>query len=159
MRMVGGELGDIVTDADQLATWTALLTCFFLDACPSVVGACEHARALLRPGGIWLNLGPLLYHWNRSAASVPRLCADEVLALVESAGFELIESGWREATYSQVCPCPASKRVLCPPSVCRYCCGCDKMKSSLLTRSLAGPSIHVHVDVSLPLLRSAAQGR
>ena len=103
MRMVGGELGDVASDAEQHATWTALLTCFFVDACPSVISACEHARKLLRPHGVWLNIGPLLYHWNRAASSVPRLCADELLALVESEGFEVIESGWRDATYSQVC--------------------------------------------------------
>ena len=58
-------------------------------------------RAVLRPGGLWLNHGPLLYHCDRGASIAPRLCADELLLLVERSGFELVETADHACSYSQ----------------------------------------------------------
>lgn len=38
-------------------------TCFFIDTAHNVVEYLEIIHACLRPGGYWVNLGPLLYHW------------------------------------------------------------------------------------------------
>ena len=89
------------TASDVCVRRDVVLTCFFLDACPSVPEACAQMRAVLRPGGLWLNHGPLLYHCNRSAAPVPRLCGDELLLLVERSGFELVETADHACSYSQ----------------------------------------------------------
>ena len=78
-----------------------VLTGFFLDACPSLLEACAQVRAVLRPGGFWLNHGPLLYHCDRGASIAPRLCADELLLLVERSGFELVETADHACSYSQ----------------------------------------------------------
>ena len=56
---------------------------------------------MLRPGGLWVNLGPLLYHWNRSATEVPRLSADELLLLVGRCGFDVVHEGSQLCAYSQ----------------------------------------------------------
>eukprot|EP00966_Prymnesium_polylepis_P060510 1403931-Prymnesium_polylepis.2 len=99
MRMAAEEWESFCADEAQAAD--AVLTCFFVDACPDVTRACEQIRSVLRPGGLWINQGPLLYHWNRAAADVPRLSADELLLLIGRMGFEVLEHDSRVCTYSQ----------------------------------------------------------
>ena len=64
----------------------AVLTCFFIDACGDVVGAIESVHAQLRPGGVWVNCGPLEYEGTAGGHTflgpTLRLCADEVLLLL-----------------------------------------------------------------------------
>ncbi|XP_037279774.2 carnosine N-methyltransferase [Rhipicephalus microplus] len=47
----------------QLEQWDCVSTCFFLDTAPNVVLYIETIAHILRPGGLWINLGPLLYHY------------------------------------------------------------------------------------------------
>ncbi len=46
-------------------TWSGVVTCFFIDTAPVVVEYLDVIYHMLAPGGIWTNLGPLLYHWVR----------------------------------------------------------------------------------------------
>jgi len=59
----------------------AVLTTFLLDACGDVVGALETVHAQLKPGGVWINLGPLEYEGTAGyhASRKLRLCADELV--------------------------------------------------------------------------------
>jgi len=43
----------------------AVVTCFFLDTAPVVLDYIETIHHVLKPGGLWINLGPLLYHWEK----------------------------------------------------------------------------------------------
>lgn len=43
--------------------WDCVSTCFFLDTANNVVTYIETIWKILKPGGIWINLGPLLYHY------------------------------------------------------------------------------------------------
>jgi len=80
-----------------------VLTCFFIDACGDVVGAIESVHAQLRPGGVWVNCGPLEYEGTAGGHTflgpTLRLCADEVLLLLSRRGFEVLESD-----VNQACP-------------------------------------------------------
>ena len=71
---------------------------FFIDACPDVAQACEQVFAVLRPGGVWINHGPLLYHGKRGG---PRLTSDELMLLLGRLGFEVLEQAFRPCVYSQ----------------------------------------------------------
>ena len=44
--------------------WDAVLTCFFIDTAQNIVSYIETIAILLREGGVWINLGPLLYHFE-----------------------------------------------------------------------------------------------
>ena len=54
--------------------WDCVLTCFFIDTAPVVFefplfsffdrSYIEVIHKILKPGGYWINLGPLLYHWQ-----------------------------------------------------------------------------------------------
>lgn len=45
-------------------SWDCIVTCFFIDTAKNVLTYLEKISRLLRPGGIWVNLGPLLYHYG-----------------------------------------------------------------------------------------------
>jgi hypothetical protein len=40
------------------------VTCFFIDTAPNVIEYIAAFERMLKPGGYWINLGPLLYHWQ-----------------------------------------------------------------------------------------------
>ncbi|CAM9582266.1 unnamed protein product [Ectocarpus sp. 13 AM-2016] len=63
----------------------AVVTSFFVDTAPNVVQYVATIRRALRPGGVWINCGPL--HWHNHSALA--LSLDEMLLLVEGSGFRL----------------------------------------------------------------------
>ena len=48
--------------------WDCVVTCFFLDTAPVVIEYMETIHSMLRQGGVWINMGPLLYHWQADVA-------------------------------------------------------------------------------------------
>ena len=70
-----------------MAQFDVVVTCFLIDAVNHVEDAVRAIRHALRPGGLWLNCGPLQWHEN----SVLHLALDELLQLVRDAGFEVVE--------------------------------------------------------------------
>ena len=40
------------------------MTSFFLDTARNVLDYIELIQQILKPGGHWINLGPLLYHYS-----------------------------------------------------------------------------------------------
>ena len=60
--MCAGEFLD--SYGDQENAWDCVLTSFFVDTAPVVFEYVETIYRILKPGGYWINLGPLLYHWQ-----------------------------------------------------------------------------------------------
>lgn len=50
--------------SDQENEWDCVLTCFFIDTAPVIIEYIDVIYKILKPGGVWINLGPLLYHWQ-----------------------------------------------------------------------------------------------
>ena len=50
--------------SDQENAWDCVLTCFFIDTAPVIIEYITVIHKILKPGGFWINLGPLLYHWQ-----------------------------------------------------------------------------------------------
>jgi hypothetical protein len=48
---------------------------------------------ILAPDGVWINLGPLLWHWENSDEISIELTLDDVKELARGVGFEL-SVGW-----------------------------------------------------------------
>ena len=70
------------------ATQDVLITHFFLDTARNVLSYMENIHRLLRPGGAWVNLGPLLWSYNAEL----QLSLDEVVRLAEAMGFDFLET-------------------------------------------------------------------
>lgn len=96
--------------------FAAVATCFFLDTAHNVIDYIKTIHHCLQDGGLWINVGPLLWHWEGDASTqmVTRagqevqsimegmeLSREELFALIESLGFvfEKQELGI-ETTYS-----------------------------------------------------------
>jgi len=72
-------------------TFDTLLTPWFIDVVPSDLrDFVSKAYTLLKPGGRWLNIGPLSYRPDVSASR--RFAREEVFELAERAGFRLDKS-------------------------------------------------------------------
>ena len=102
MRLLASSFDTLCADAAHAASWDAVATCFFLDACANVLETIDGIARVLKPGGVWVSTGPLLFHHAKArseACGVPKICADELLLLVERSGFEVLESSVHAATY------------------------------------------------------------
>ncbi|PFH48332.1 hypothetical protein AMATHDRAFT_5912 [Amanita thiersii Skay4041] len=82
--------------------WDAILTCFFIDTAKNVVNYLRIIHKLLAPGGVWVNLGPLLWHWehNETNEVSVELDLDELKALVRKMGFEISNERTIDTTYT-----------------------------------------------------------
>lgn len=61
--MAAGSFTEIYSTPDQKEQWHGIVTCFFMDTAPVVIDYIETIWHMLKPGAVWVNLGPLLYHW------------------------------------------------------------------------------------------------
>lgn len=89
--LVEGDFTRVFANANHTGQYDAVVTLFFIDTARSLVQYLETIHELLKPGGIWVNVGPLLY----GSAPWVQLSLDEVLAVGESMGFQF-EEGRRE---------------------------------------------------------------
>ncbi|KAF5857024.1 hypothetical protein ETB97_006415 [Aspergillus alliaceus] len=81
--------GDFTTVfAEDTGKYDVIVTLFFIDTARNLVSYLENIHRLLRPGGQWVNLGPLLY----GSAPFLQLSLDEILALSEDIGFVFQET-------------------------------------------------------------------
>ncbi|XP_023289200.1 carnosine N-methyltransferase [Orussus abietinus] len=59
--MAAGDFLEVYTENNH---WDCVATCFFIDCANNIVQFIETIYNILKPGGIWINLGPLLYHFS-----------------------------------------------------------------------------------------------
>lgn len=67
MSMSASDFLCLYGNEDYDETFDAVSTVFFLDTAPNPIRYIETIRSCLRPGGIWINLGPLLWHFENNA--------------------------------------------------------------------------------------------
>ncbi|CAE7157914.1 unnamed protein product [Rhizoctonia solani] len=82
--------------------WDAVLTCFFIDTAKNIVSYLKTIHKILAPGGVWINLGPLLWHWennNTNDMSI-ELDLEEVKELARKIGFEIYNERTIPTTYT-----------------------------------------------------------
>lgn len=61
--MAAGNFVEIYGTPENAGAWDCVVTCFFVDTAPVVIEYVDVINYILKPGGLWINLGPLLYHW------------------------------------------------------------------------------------------------
>ncbi|XP_059618383.1 carnosine N-methyltransferase [Phlebotomus argentipes] len=99
-NMVAGDFLQVYNDWNA---WDCVATCFFIDCANNVVEFVERIYRILRPEGIWVNLGPLLYHYSDilNEGSIEPTYED-LQSVIETVGFKFLrnETGVR-TKYSQ----------------------------------------------------------
>jgi len=115
MSMCAADFLCLYGDDEHGAAYDAVATVFFLDTAPNLIRYLETILHCLRPGGLLINFGPLLWHFennapgnhgldddgdglhdaaNSSGIADPgsfELTDDEVMLLVEKMGFRVIK--------------------------------------------------------------------
>jgi carnosine N-methyltransferase len=111
MSMATGDFCVLYSLEEYKETFDAVAMVFFIDTAPNVIRYIESVRNCLKPGGLFINLGPLLWHIpnnndegeneekSRKRARVAdagigdpgsvELTNDEIVALVEHFGFTI----------------------------------------------------------------------
>lgn len=101
--MVAGDFLEVYSAQEYENSRDVVVTCFFLDTAHNVLEYIELIHKILKPGGHWINLGPLLYHY----ADIPREASieppyDIVRNLITLSGFEFLrENTEQKAKYCQ----------------------------------------------------------
>lgn len=81
--------GDFVSEfRDRKAEYGAVVTHFFIDTARNVMNYFDTIHAALKPGGYWVNSGPLLW----GTAPFVQLSLEEVVAIAQSMGFEFVDT-------------------------------------------------------------------
>ncbi|KAG1896609.1 N2227-domain-containing protein [Suillus fuscotomentosus] len=93
------EEGDVEPQAGQ---WDAVLTCFFIDTAKNIVNYLRIIHRILAPGGVWINMGPLLWHFENNATNDPSIELDleEVKILARKIGFVISDERMIDTTYT-----------------------------------------------------------
>jgi len=100
--------GDFIESySSQTGQWDCVCTCFFIDTAKNIVEYIEIISNILKPGGLWINLGPLLYHFADTEGEFSvELTYEEVKAISIKLGFRI------EGEKFYKCPYTANERAM-----------------------------------------------
>lgn len=114
MSMTAADFVTLYAKEEHEGVYDAITTVFFLDTAPNVIRYVETIRSCLKRGGVWINLGPFLWHFEEGGpsggdggsdqgrsghaskqplgigeAGSVELTEEEVVALVQQMGFSM----------------------------------------------------------------------
>lgn len=96
--MCAGEFVNVYEE--QYGAWDAVLTCFFLDTAKNVFLYIRTIADIIRPGGLWANIGPLLYHFAEQPDNISiELSWEEIKPAIRKY-FDFKEEDMREGFYT-----------------------------------------------------------
>lgn len=107
--MVAGDFLDVYSDAEYANSQDCVVTCFFLDCAHNIIDFVQLIHKIVKPGGHWINLGPLLYHFaDMAAESSIEPSYDVVKKAIVAVGFEF----QKEETDIEMTYCANPKSML-----------------------------------------------
>ena len=100
-NMLAGDFLQVYAKKEEICD--AVVTCFFIDTAQNVVDYVRLIWKLLRKGAIWINAGPLQWHWENSSKDTMsiELNMEELLDLIKRLGFEFVVMEEFESSYAQ----------------------------------------------------------
>jgi carnosine N-methyltransferase len=99
MSMVAGEFVEVYKN--QKDSWFSVVTCFFIDTAHNIIEYIETIHSILKIDGLWINFGPLLYHYSEMEKECSiELSWEELKVIIKNIGFEIRKEEIREAVYS-----------------------------------------------------------
>lgn len=85
--------GDFLQVYEIPNSYDCVATCFFIDCANNIVEFIETIYKILVPGGIWVNLGPLLYHFSdMPAENSIEPTHEDLMTIIDAVGFETLKS-------------------------------------------------------------------
>ena len=64
LNMTASDFLILYGNAEHKHAFDCVVTVYFIDTAPNFLRYLDTVRHCLKPGGRWINLGPLLWHWN-----------------------------------------------------------------------------------------------
>ncbi|KAI8047951.1 N2227-like protein-domain-containing protein [Gilbertella persicaria] len=100
--MVAGDFIEVYGAQEHKGAWDVVVTCFFLDTAKNIIEYMEVIHKALKPNGVWINIGPLLYHFEDSTSgdSSIELSLDQVKEVAKKIGFEFKQQDMVSTTYT-----------------------------------------------------------
>ncbi|KAJ7519174.1 hypothetical protein O6H91_20G026200 [Diphasiastrum complanatum] len=104
--MCAGDFVEVYSHPSQTEAWDAIVTCFFLDTAHNIAEYIEILSRVLKPGGVWINFGPLLYHFADAHSYSPEdemsieLSLEDVKKIALHYGLKLKKEKIVETTYT-----------------------------------------------------------
>jgi len=71
----------------QKGSWDCVVTCFFIDTAKNIIEYIETIYSILKPGGLWINFGPLQYHFAEIQEYSLELSLQQLESISKSMGF------------------------------------------------------------------------
>ncbi|CAH1789883.1 unnamed protein product, partial [Owenia fusiformis] len=95
--------GDFLEVYNEKEHWDCVATVFFIDTAHNVITYLERIWHILKPGGVWINLGPLLYHFaDLTNEESIELSYEDLKHVIEKIGFKYLKEDTNVAsTYTQ----------------------------------------------------------
>jgi carnosine N-methyltransferase len=85
----------------ELEKWDVVAACFFLDTAHNILEYLEIISKILKPGGLLLHLGPLLYHFEgMSRETSIELTLQELEQAMGYYGLEFVSQDRVQSSYS-----------------------------------------------------------
>lgn len=82
---------------NQFGEYDCVITCFFIDTAQNILEYIELIYNLLKKGGIWINFGPLAYHYSGIPNSISiELPYDELKSSIKKYGFTILKEKTEE---------------------------------------------------------------
>ena len=93
----------ILSFKDKNNCYDAIITSFFIDTANNIIQFIEIIYNVIKQGGIWINVGPLLYHFHDIENEVSiELSWEEVKKIILKFGFEIYNEKMINSTYSEI---------------------------------------------------------
>lgn len=123
MSMTASDFLVLYSDQRYHQKFDAVVTVFFIDTAPNLIRYIQVVHNCLKEGGVWINLGPLLWHHGGQERPRPNvvdigegrrknagieepgrveLTDDEVLMLVQTCGFEILKHELRNDGFGYI---------------------------------------------------------
>ncbi|XP_053990722.1 carnosine N-methyltransferase-like [Hylaeus volcanicus] len=96
--MCAGEFVEVYWEQEK--QWDAVLTSFFIDTAKNVFQYIRTIARLLPPGGLWANVGPLLYHFSDMPNEISIEVSYEEIRSVIKKYFTISKESWIKSTYT-----------------------------------------------------------
>ena len=99
MSMVAGEFCHVYKD--KINFFDGIVTCYFIDTANNIIEYIETIHNIVKIGGLWVNFGPLLYHYTENENEISiELSWEEVKHIIIGYGFEFKKIETVKTTYS-----------------------------------------------------------
>lgn len=106
LSMSAGEFVEVYSNPQCAGQFDCVVACFFIDTAHNICEYLEVIHKVLKDGGIWINLGPLMWHWSDSHLYMSsdelsiEVTLEDVIRIAKATGFEMLQQQMVQTPYT-----------------------------------------------------------